>query len=301
LFLAGWVHRDISTGNIIVVENNGCIRGFLSDLEYAKAMNNESASSDPKTVCLDVEDRSCLTFDQGTPYFMPYEIHSGRRCANISTDTQFDEEGEQYLDSILFRPPDLRKTIVRYNYNHDPESLMWVALYIVFGLVDWKAAKDIWPNIFTNSLHPSPDREYFFETTLNLHFYGAFHPGLGDSFPRSFELIRKSLLGICNQSKPEDKNFHDLFNRLILAFDNLLAIVDGKPDIVPFVERSGQTNVEVGTSQSATAKRKMENTDEADIMRVRTTPPVKRARSSTSKAEGKTAGKTAGKAKAKKQ
>jgi len=70
---------------------------------------------------------------------------------------------------------------------------------------------------------------------------------------------------------------------------------------VPFVERSGQANLEVGTSQSATAKRKMENTDEIDIMRVRTTPPVKRARSSTSKAEGKTAGKTAGKAKAKKQ
>ena len=282
------------------MENNGCIRGFLSDLEYAKAMSNESASSDPKTVCFDVEDRCCLTFDQGTPYFMPLEIHRGKRYADEGAKTPFlsFEEEKQILFLPLSAP---RITILRYNYNHDPESLMWVALYIVFGLVDWKAAKDIWPNIFTNSLHPSPDREYFFETTLNLHFYGAFHPGLGDSFPRSFELIRKSLLGICNQSKPEDKNFHDLFNRLILAFDNLLAIVDGKSDIVPFVERSGQANLEVGTSQSATAKRKMENTDEIDIMRVRTTPPVKRARSSTSKAEGKTAGKTAGKAKAKKQ
>ena len=172
---------------------------------------------------------------------------------------------------------------------------MWVALYIVFGLVDWKAAKDIWPKIFVNDVLPSPLRIEFFQGSANDEpFLDAFHPGLGDSFPRSFELIRKSLLGICNQSKPEDKNFHDLFNRLILAFDNLLAIVDGKPDIVPFVERSGQANVEVGTSQSATTKRKTENTDEADIMRVRTAPPVKRARLGTSQAEGKTAGKTMG-------
>ena len=56
------MHRDISTGNIIVVENNGCIRGLVSDLEYAKAMSNESASSDPKTVRFDVQDRCCLTF-----------------------------------------------------------------------------------------------------------------------------------------------------------------------------------------------------------------------------------------------
>ena len=284
------------------MENNGCIRGFLSDLEYAKAMNNESASSDPKTVCLDVEDRSCLTFDQGTPYFMPYEIHSGRRCANISTDTQFDEEGEQYLDSILFRPPDLRKTIVRYNYNHDPESLMWVALYIVFGLVDWKAAQEVWPNIFTNSLYPSPDREEFFmfkESPFLAPFFAAFHDQLLPGFPTSFELIRRRIWHICMKSEPKEQDYHDLFNNLIPPFDRLLNISFEKARDVPFVERSGQANV--GTSQSATAKRKMENTDEADIMRVQTAPPVKRARSSTSKAEGKTAGKTAGKAKAKKQ
>jgi len=57
LFLAGWVHRDISTGNIIVVEDNlGNARGFLSDLEYAKKMSTESSSSDPKTVCVDAKD-----------------------------------------------------------------------------------------------------------------------------------------------------------------------------------------------------------------------------------------------------
>ena len=149
--------------------------------------------------------------------------------------------------------------ILRYNYHHDHESLMWVALYIVSGLVHWKAAQETWPKIFANSLYPSPDREYFFKTpdsSLN-HFRGAFHSDLGDSFPRSFELIRKCLLNICKQSKPENKDYHSLFNYLILAFDELLAVVDKKPNIVCFVERSGQANVEV---EEPRKKKKTEHT-----------------------------------------
>jgi len=59
LLLAGWVHRDISSGDIIV-ENGGSIRGFLGDLKYAKATNTQGSPSDPKTVWFDVKDGSCL-------------------------------------------------------------------------------------------------------------------------------------------------------------------------------------------------------------------------------------------------
>jgi hypothetical protein len=52
MYLAGWVHRDISAGNIIVVmQPGGKPRGKLSDLEYAKSCDDESGSIDPKTVC----------------------------------------------------------------------------------------------------------------------------------------------------------------------------------------------------------------------------------------------------------
>ena len=283
------------------MENNGRIRGFLSDLEYAKAVSNESASSDPKTVCFDIKDTCCLTFDQGTPYFMPCEIHAGKRYADLETDPQF-QISEQYLDSVFFRP-DLHKTIVKYKYNHDQESLMWVALYIVFGLVDWNAAQEIWPRIFTNILYPSPEREKFLmvaRSPFREPFRAAFHEQLLPGFPTSFELIRVQLWRICRKSEPKENDYHDLFNSLIPPFHRLLNISIEKTRDVPFVEQSGQANV--GTSQSATDKRKMED---IDIMRVRTALPIKRARSSTSKAEGKTvgktAGKTAGKAKAKKR
>lgn len=51
LYLANWTHRDISAGNIIVVEIDGRARGKLSDLEYAKHFEDNTFSADPKTVC----------------------------------------------------------------------------------------------------------------------------------------------------------------------------------------------------------------------------------------------------------
>jgi hypothetical protein len=50
MYLAGWMHRDVSAGNIIVVTRpGGKCGGKLSDLEYTK--HCEDKSSDPKTVC----------------------------------------------------------------------------------------------------------------------------------------------------------------------------------------------------------------------------------------------------------
>jgi hypothetical protein len=47
MLLAGWVHRDISGGNLLRYEE----RGILSDLEYARRYtNSHEASKEPKTV-----------------------------------------------------------------------------------------------------------------------------------------------------------------------------------------------------------------------------------------------------------
>lgn len=45
----GWVHRDLSTGNILVFEG----RGILNDLEYAKHWRTEGqAGHTGRVVCL---------------------------------------------------------------------------------------------------------------------------------------------------------------------------------------------------------------------------------------------------------
>lgn len=51
LYLAKWTHRDISAGNIIIVEIDGSVRGKLNDLEYAQEFSDENFGVDPKPVC----------------------------------------------------------------------------------------------------------------------------------------------------------------------------------------------------------------------------------------------------------
>ena len=261
------MHRDISTGNIIVVEDNGCICGFLSDFEYAKAMSNQSSSSDPKTVCFDAENRCCLTFDQGTPYFMPLEIHRGERYARPrrKASSQSYQEREENAANALLHPPNLHITILRYNYNHDHESLMWVALYLVFGRANSEEAQDICSKMFMNSLHPSWYREYFFTGVVVLP-PGAFHYALFPGFPACFKMIRNHLWYICKQLEPKEEDYHKLFNTLIPTFDKLLAIANEKSGDVPFVNQSGQANVEV---KESTKKQKTEHTPHRMTLRKR--------------------------------
>ncbi|KAJ3532846.1 hypothetical protein NMY22_g7580 [Coprinellus aureogranulatus] len=72
LFCAGWVHRDISCGNVLVwKDGTGDLQGKLGDLEYAKRFPSDTGSPDPKT---------------GTAFFMPVEIAQGRRLALAEHD-----------------------------------------------------------------------------------------------------------------------------------------------------------------------------------------------------------------------
>lgn len=51
MYLAGWTHGDVNTGNIIVVERSGGSQGGkLNDLEYAREFDDGTQSSDSKTV-----------------------------------------------------------------------------------------------------------------------------------------------------------------------------------------------------------------------------------------------------------
>ncbi|KAG8840137.1 hypothetical protein FRB96_009595, partial [Tulasnella sp. 330] len=97
LLLAGWVHRDISAGNILLYkwsETNS--RGKLGDLEYAREYVYDPSGTiggDPKT---------------GTAIFMPVEIRK--------QNTFFQPLKR---DIMKARPP------VIHNFEHDLESIFW--------------------------------------------------------------------------------------------------------------------------------------------------------------------------------
>ena len=203
------------------MENNGCIRGLLSDFEYAKAMNNESASPDPKTVRFDIKDRFSLTFDQGTPYFMPFEIHSGEKIIPFAdTEVLSDDEFAKVMSGLL-QLPKMPEAILRYTSNHDQESLMWVALWIVYGLVHWQEAEKIRPQIFVNARFPTREREHFFKKAdpREGDLCKAFLSNLGNVYPKYFHVMRLELYASSLLVEPKEEDYHTLFNHLSVAFD----------------------------------------------------------------------------------
>jgi serine/threonine protein kinase len=106
----GYVHRDISTGNILFHKG----RGKLSDLEYSKEMVTGLAH-EVRTVCFTSSSAPLDSYlrAQGTAYFMAIEIA---------------------MLEYLFEPLSVDDTTLLFQYNplHDLESIWWITNYFLF-------------------------------------------------------------------------------------------------------------------------------------------------------------------------
>jgi len=113
------------------------------------------------------------------PYFIPLEIYRDERYALSPTNSLFQlvQERKQNTVNVLLHPSDLYIAILRYKYNHDQRSLIWVALYIVLEQVDLEEAQKVCSNMFVNFLYPSWDCKDFF-TELAALPPSAFHDAL---------------------------------------------------------------------------------------------------------------------------
>ncbi|KAI0942788.1 hypothetical protein AcV7_010360 [Taiwanofungus camphoratus] len=123
---SGWVHRDISTGNILVDKDGN---GRLGDLEYAKRMGQPS-SHEVRT---------------GTADFIAVEVDTQEyQFTLVDGQGTFsrDDDDKNNMRSILTAPrkhQDRKKYVstrtdiaFRYNPLHDLESAWWVAVYFLF-------------------------------------------------------------------------------------------------------------------------------------------------------------------------
>ncbi|KAH9487287.1 hypothetical protein JR316_0001357 [Psilocybe cubensis] len=142
LYCAGWVHRDISSGNILAHEVGSALRAKLSDLEYAKKFplpEDYEGNVDPK---------------MGTLFFMPVEImqncylYTKARNHNkvISLVGNLKEamlrHHTQYDQTTNGKPT---ATPVVYNFQHDLESLWWVLVWSLTARVDHQPSRT-WAN-----------------------------------------------------------------------------------------------------------------------------------------------------------
>ncbi|TFY52299.1 hypothetical protein EVG20_g10608 [Dentipellis fragilis] len=143
MFLAGWVHRDISGGNMLwfsEAEMQG--RGILSDLEYAKKFDaNGQGSADPKTDT------------QGTPFFMAIEI---QRQSHIYRPRK--AVGLEELPSRITIKHS-KSLLMIHNFEHDLESLFWVLLWTITVRGGNESTQRRVGLIFQQDSHCSRERE----------------------------------------------------------------------------------------------------------------------------------------------
>ncbi|KAI0649532.1 hypothetical protein C8Q79DRAFT_518486 [Trametes meyenii] len=128
LFLISWIHRDISSGNLLFHEGHG----KLGDLEYAKEFNLAvgKRSSDPKT---------------GTQIFMAVEVQSGYPI-HIARKRFTPNKG---LEEIVKKVKTSRSGRgVRHNFQHDLESFFWIATWLVVTRIEGHHYADVATQLF---------------------------------------------------------------------------------------------------------------------------------------------------------
>ncbi|RXW11591.1 hypothetical protein EST38_g14264, partial [Candolleomyces aberdarensis] len=171
---AGWVHRDVSVGNTLAIQDkNGDWKIKLADLEYAKKFDpNVSGASDPKT---------------GTPSYMAHEILQRAYVkvgqggnVTVITPEQFTEP-----DAIATPP-------VRHNYQHDVESVFWIALWIVTVRVNHKKSMEYGRKIFPRRGGLPTDRHKAFVQPIEKSLAACLHEQLLP-LAKTLEIFRQKL------------------------------------------------------------------------------------------------------------
>ncbi|PPQ85561.1 hypothetical protein CVT25_006731 [Psilocybe cyanescens] len=136
LYCAGWVHRDISIGNVLAHRTDDSLpwKVKLIDLEYAKRFppDNYEAVVDPKT---------------GTPYFMPTEILAKQYLYVPRKKVQTRDRSKYTKDAN-----GLSRDIVIHNFQHDLESLWWLILYLIISHIKDQSTEDWQGPVFQNAV-----------------------------------------------------------------------------------------------------------------------------------------------------
>ncbi|KAK0433467.1 hypothetical protein EV421DRAFT_1718641 [Armillaria borealis] len=122
MYKGGYVHQDVSGGNLIWMEGSNITK--ITDIEYAKKFLSDPGIGDRKTVSyLRTTLAECLTSCQGTAIFMPVEIQA---------ETYFSVEGTKDDSAAL---EDQASYYIPHNFLHDLESLWWIGEHALFSSV----------------------------------------------------------------------------------------------------------------------------------------------------------------------
>ncbi len=101
---------------------------------------------------------------QGTPFFMPLEIHSADRLYDEPEDMPLVPTRKRGVGSVE-GVSSFRKKPPRFRFQHDLESLWWIALWILLYRIKHPAALKVAKLVFTYGKIPTQNWKNFFTDT----------------------------------------------------------------------------------------------------------------------------------------
>ncbi|EAU89820.2 other/FunK1 protein kinase [Coprinopsis cinerea okayama7 len=117
MFCAGWVHRDVSAGNILAFRAtpDEPWQAKLSDLEYAKKFPHQGLTgAEPKT---------------GTPFYMPCEIQCQKYMVLAAQPGRLEGGAKVPANNLRGLP-------ILHTFQHDFESAWWITLWLCSARVN---------------------------------------------------------------------------------------------------------------------------------------------------------------------
>ncbi|KAG9007890.1 hypothetical protein FRB90_009170 [Tulasnella sp. 427] len=249
MFLTGWVHRDISSGNVYLFKDNqeaGQVRGILGDLEYAKRFSDTKFSLDPKT---------------GTAYFMAVEIQTqqlmgsaipakerGTNPSNKDLDDEVKQMNNQAVVEI--------RGGVRHHFQHDIESVFWLLLWNLLRRFpsEQKGLDDAILTVFQDSSTCPPDRAEIInhEGALSEYLNEWLHKDLADLISPLVVLRRR--LRAAYDGRPQKLEDRADYARLYRYTDWLLGKcrdVAMNPNLPPLVPWSSSLSPTIANTPSS--------------------------------------------------
>ncbi|KAH9487289.1 hypothetical protein JR316_0001359 [Psilocybe cubensis] len=217
LYCAGWVHRDISSGNILAHQEGSVLRAKLSDLEYAKRFPPPEAykgNGDAKT---------------GTPFFMPIEIMQEFYIYN-RIDNNDDIEFAIHDPSLFVAKQqlaqlgaprkntsqnDMSYNSVIYNFQHDLESLWWVLVWSLTARVSHQPSRT-WANqVFQHDVVPTPERIRFLRGLSRITLEDILLPSI--SFMHLMVDYIRSAMNLAYSQRARDDTLRDTLSYAIIV------------------------------------------------------------------------------------
>ncbi|KXN81815.1 hypothetical protein AN958_03733 [Leucoagaricus sp. SymC.cos] len=254
MYIAGWVHRDVSTGNIIVIGSGDSLYGKLSDLEYARVFGPRSCSAaqDPKT---------------GTPFFMAHEYLSGEWLWNpgLEEDTEgiFEEMKTSSEQPQRVPPPSTpflnSRREIAYNFQYDLESVWWIALYCLLDCVEYDRSRARAGRIFGNVLRVLDARRRIFTEGSRLRevLTSDLHPKLQSPFLTQIVLAHKALYSSYTKREKNDQvgnpaAYSQICEIMLFNAESCLALCMEAQDLPAFVPSGYTTNDVPSTEKPGT-------------------------------------------------